>query len=437
MAKSKAVAKKAVAKKAVAKTAVAKKAVAKKAVAKKAVAKKAVAKKAVAKKAVAKKAVAKKAVAKKAVAKKAVAKKAVAKKAVAKKAVAKKAVAKKAVAKKAVAKKAVAKKAVAKKAVAKKAVAKKAVAKKAVAKKVGKSITIRTTNFGKLTVTSEMIFHFPKGLLHFKDMKRFVVLADEGQEPLKYLQSVEFGDICFTVVDPKVIDLSYPSTEDGVENGSVVQFVMMGFADDNEELPTVNMREPIILDVPNYTGKQVSLGTEFSLQFHLTDGSQEVEEKRGIRYHVYRFGEIEIHDDNVFTFPKGIPGFEDLRKFIVISEEGMEPIKWFVSLENPAIGFPVTHPHYLDFNYPLTVDGNDTSLFVILNITKKAITANMRRPVRFDMSTQTGEQMHLSAQEYPALDFETPVQLADGFRVKYDKKGNLMGVEISKFISMK
>ncbi|WP_268794459.1 flagellar assembly protein FliW [Paenibacillus sp. DMB20] len=33
------------------------------------------------------------------------------------------------------------------------------------------------------------------------------------------------------------------------------------------------------------------------------------------------FGEIDIPEDQVYDFPKGIPGFEDERQFALISEE--------------------------------------------------------------------------------------------------------------------
>ena len=45
-------------------------------------------------------------------------------------------------------------------------------------------------------------------------------------------------------------------------------------------------------------------------------------------------GKINYDEKNVITFNKGIPGFSDLKKFVIVDLEGYEPFKLLHSLEN-------------------------------------------------------------------------------------------------------
>ena len=55
-----------------------------------------------------------------------------------------------------------------------------------------------------------------------------------------------------------------------------------------------------------------------------------------------RFGDIEIEEDRVISFPEGILGFEDLKKYAVIDMEEDNPLMWLQSIEEPALAFIIT-----------------------------------------------------------------------------------------------
>jgi flagellar assembly factor FliW len=116
------------------------------------------------------------------------------------------------------------------------------------------------------------------------------------------------------------------------------------------------------------------------------------------------FGEINVEDDHIFTFPNGILGFEELREFVLISEEETVPFKWLISLEKPEIGFPILSPWHLDIEYD---PGNDFDLekqvlfaVVTLEDEKGLMTANLKAPIVFNIETQTGEQVILAKDKY-------------------------------------
>ena len=53
-----------------------------------------------------------------------------------------------------------------------------------------------------------------------------------------------------------------------------------------------------------------------------------------------QFGELEFDDEHVLTFPQGIIGFEDYRRFILINDEDSQPFRWLVSIEDEDLSFP-------------------------------------------------------------------------------------------------
>ncbi|WP_422446908.1 flagellar assembly protein FliW [Thermoanaerobacterium sp. DL9XJH110] len=56
------------------------------------------------------------------------------------------------------------------------------------------------------------------------------------------------------------------------------------------------------------------------------------------------FGRIEIDGGDVIKFPDGLPGFDELRKFILLAHPGNEKVKWLQSIENPDVSIPLVNP---------------------------------------------------------------------------------------------
>ena len=54
------------------------------------------------------------------------------------------------------------------------------------------------------------------------------------------------------------------------------------------------------------------------------------------------FGEVDIEESKILTFPGGIVGFPDMEKFTLIHDEekGNKSIKWMQSLDEPAFAMP-------------------------------------------------------------------------------------------------
>ncbi len=103
-----------------------------------------------------------------------------------------------------------------------------------------------------------------------------------------------------------------------------------------------------------------------------------------------QFGEIEFDEDLIITFNDGIIGFENLKKFILITEEdGL--FYWLTSIEEPGIVFPLFPAAMLEEKYPAE-DGYD--VFGIVKLSKEIaeITINLKAPIYINHKEKIGFQ---------------------------------------------
>ena len=65
------------------------------------------------------------------------------------------------------------------------------------------------------------------------------------------------------------------------------------------------------------------------------------------------FGEVEISEDKILTFPNGIIGFPDMTRFTLMhdSEKDDSSIHWLQSVDEPSFAMPVIDPLYVKEDY--------------------------------------------------------------------------------------
>ena len=71
------------------------------------------------------------------------------------------------------------------------------------------------------------------------------------------------------------------------------------------------------------------------------------------------FGEVEITEDKIITFPGGIIGFPDLKRFTLLHDEekGVSAgIRWLQSLEEPGFAMTVMDPLVVKEDYNPEID---------------------------------------------------------------------------------
>jgi flagellar assembly factor FliW len=118
------------------------------------------------------------------------------------------------------------------------------------------------------------------------------------------------------------------------------------------------------------------------------------------------FGELTIDKEHIFTFPDGMLGFENLKEYVLISEEETIPFKWLISIDEPEIGFPVLSPWHIDLKYNPGKNFNFDYevLFVVVTLENQDgnMTANMKAPIILNVEEQNGKQIILPGDRFSA-----------------------------------
>ncbi|MDP4145954.1 MAG: flagellar assembly protein FliW [Bacillota bacterium] len=124
-------------------------------------------------------------------------------------------------------------------------------------------------------------------------------------------------------------------------------------------------------------------------------------------------GTHEYKDEDIITFKKGIPGFEDLQKFIIFPLEENDVFNVLHSIEDEAIGLIVFSPFEIfnDYNVELKEDTledlkieKEEDVLILntisLNSSVKKITTNLKAPIVVNIRQRLGEQIILEDEKY-------------------------------------
>lgn len=127
-----------------------------------------------------------------------------------------------------------------------------------------------------------------------------------------------------------------------------------------------------------------------------------------------RFGTIQIDEHKIISFPKGIPGFENLRGFIILPVEGAKNIQWLQAVEEPAVTLLIIDPFQFFQEYTLNIPDADvqeldikeiTDALVLVTVTipqgnPAGITANLVAPLVINTRLKKGKQVILTGSPY-------------------------------------
>lgn len=127
------------------------------------------------------------------------------------------------------------------------------------------------------------------------------------------------------------------------------------------------------------------------------------------KYH----GIIEYEEEEIITFSKGLPGFKDLKKFILFTIEENSVFSMLHSIENAEIGLIVVSPFYIKKDYEFNLGNKekkelkikseeDVVIFntVCVNKDVKKITTNLKAPIVINIKEHRGEQLILDNEKY-------------------------------------
>jgi len=128
-----------------------------------------------------------------------------------------------------------------------------------------------------------------------------------------------------------------------------------------------------------------------------------------------RYGTLEVDPTTIIEFPRGLPGFENCRRFTLLEPSDDTP-KFFVlqSLDDPAVAFHISDPALLGFSYEISLSDEvaaeiglakpeDAVVAVILFKPEGAapLSANLNAPLVINLATRRGVQHVFARLEYP------------------------------------
>ena len=120
-------------------------------------------------------------------------------------------------------------------------------------------------------------------------------------------------------------------------------------------------------------------------------------------------GELDIQADQLWEFPKGLPGFEDEKEFALLPVEGNDMFQVLQSTTTADIAFIVASPYTLVEDYSFEVDEptidllgiekeEDVFVLAVLSLKEQidASTINLQAPLIFQKNTKKAKQMILN-----------------------------------------
>ncbi len=124
-----------------------------------------------------------------------------------------------------------------------------------------------------------------------------------------------------------------------------------------------------------------------------------------------RFGSVEVDDNRLIEFPKGVLGFPSERRYALIQTGEDSSFYWLQSITRPELAFVVCDPTLFvsDYRVPIRADelaelGLDdpagAQVFVIVNKVGDVLTGNLQGPLVINCETRVAKQLVLSDRRY-------------------------------------
>ena len=147
-----------------------------------------------------------------------------------------------------------------------------------------------TRIFGEIDIDDSKIINMEKGMIGFPDLKKFALIYNEEREKtvIKWLQSMDDGDIAFPVMEPQLVKADYrPSiSEDVLEPlGSLDEektFVLVTVTVPKEiEKMTCNLQAPIVINTSTNKAAQMIVEDDSPIRFPIYSLLESSKKKAG------------------------------------------------------------------------------------------------------------------------------------------------------------
>jgi flagellar assembly factor FliW len=126
-----------------------------------------------------------------------------------------------------------------------------------------------------------------------------------------------------------------------------------------------------------------------------------------------RFGTIEVPEDRIFSFPRGLIGFEHLKRYARIDSTKGPSVQWLQALDDPETAFLVSEPTTYIPSFELKIGKSDASpalsenldlksleTLTILHVDRenRSLHVHVQAPLLLDPATRKGVQVVTDAE---------------------------------------
>mgnify|MGYP003584478220 CR=1 FL=1 len=149
-------------------------------------------------------------------------------------------------------------------------------------------MNVFTSRFGDIEINKEEIIVFPNGVLGFEEMKKYIILKMDEDNPLMWLQSLEEPALAFVIINPYEFRDEYEVelNEDDVkllkidkpEDVKLYSIVVVPHGEPAKM--TANLQGPVVINSLTRLGKQVVLkNSKYSVKHYILEEMKEKAKK--------------------------------------------------------------------------------------------------------------------------------------------------------------
>jgi flagellar assembly factor FliW len=146
---------------------------------------------------------------------------------------------------------------------------------------------LETTRFGAVDVEAELILTFTQPIIGFPEHRRFVFIPVPEGSGVKWLQSVESGELAFLVMNPRAVVADYrvelcesELAELAAESADCLDVYTLVVVPQDRSLVRTNLKAPILVNPEHRLAKQTILErSDYPVQYLLARGQQDPDQK--------------------------------------------------------------------------------------------------------------------------------------------------------------
>ncbi|MCX8129906.1 MAG: flagellar assembly protein FliW [Clostridia bacterium] len=126
------------------------------------------------------------------------------------------------------------------------------------------------------------------------------------------------------------------------------------------------------------------------------------------------FGEIEIEEGRILKFEEGVPGFEQVKKYVIVQPPDQNALfKWLQGVDKTDIAFVIVNPFSIVKNYDIEIKNDviqlleiekeeDVEIYSIVVVPEDVsrMSMNLKAPIVINIKNNRGVQVVLDTDKY-------------------------------------